>query len=66
MGVNIQTIKDIRLFLSNELKYQYREEEISSIAGIIIRTVTGLSRLHEINDPGRKVTTEEAGKIIEY
>lgn len=66
MGVNIQTIKDIRLFLSNELKDQYSEEEISSIAGIIIRTITGLSRLHEINNPARQVSAEEAGKVVHY
>ncbi len=66
MGVNIQTIKDIRLFLTNELKHQYREEEISSLAGIIIRTITGLSRLHEINDPTRKVKPDEAVKVIDY
>jgi release factor glutamine methyltransferase len=66
MGVNIQTIKDIRVYLSGELNSLYPEEEISSIAGIIIRTVTGLSRLHQIYDQGQAITEGQAEKIIEY
>ncbi len=66
MGVNIQTIKDIRLFLYRELNHLYSVEELSSIAGIIIRTVSGLSRLHEINDIDRLLTPQEAAKVVDY
>jgi release factor glutamine methyltransferase len=66
MGVNIQTIKDIRIFLSKELNHLYPAEEISSIAGIIIRTVTGLSRLHEINNPEFLISPIQAEEIIKY
>jgi release factor glutamine methyltransferase len=63
MGVNIQTIKDIKLYLSSELQNLYPETEISAIAGIVIRTVTGLTRLHQLNDAGIKITIEQADKV---
>lgn len=65
MGVNIQTIKDIRFYLSKELKEIYDEPEISSLSNIIIKTVIGLTKLHELYITEKSVTGIQAGKIIE-
>ena len=45
MGVNIQTIKDIRFYLSEELKGIYNEPEIRVLANIIIKTVSGMIKV---------------------
>jgi hypothetical protein len=66
MGSNIQTFKDIRQLLSLELSDIYEVEEINSIANILIRTVTGLSRLHEIYNHEQTVTEIQAQKIIRF
>ena len=50
MGVNIQTIKDIRFYLAKELEEIYKEPEIRVLANIIIKTVTGISKLHQFYD----------------
>ena len=47
MGVNIQTIKDIRFYLARELEEIYPEQEINALANIIIKTVTGITKLHQ-------------------
>ena len=66
MGVKIQTIKDIRFYLAKELKGIYRETEIRVLADILIKTVTGLKKLHQLYDSGSPVTNTEAEKIIEF
>lgn len=63
MGVNLSTLKDIRSFLSRELKELYTEKEISTLAGIIIKTVFGGLRLHQIYDPDQVAGSEQALKI---
>lgn len=65
MGVNIQTIKDIRLYLAGELEGICHEKEISSLASIIIKTVMGLSKLHLLTSNERAVSSEEARKITD-
>ncbi len=65
MGINIQTIKDIRSYLAMELEEIYAEQEISSIANIIIKTVIGLTKLHQLFNPELPVTSAQAGRIIE-
>jgi release factor glutamine methyltransferase len=65
MGVNIQTIKDIRFYLAKELEEIYPEPEISAIANIIIKTVIGISQLRQLYLPGQKVTIIQAGRITE-
>ena len=65
MGVNIQTIKDIRFYLVKELEEIYQEPEKSAIINIIIKTVTGISRLHQLYKTDSGVTVSQAEKIIE-
>jgi len=78
MGVKIQTIKDIRFYLAKELTGFYQEPEIRILADIIIKTVTGITKLHHLYDNRYPVTgrqpenvhriTEElkTGKPIQY
>jgi release factor glutamine methyltransferase len=63
MGINIQTIKDIKLYLASELHNLYPETEISAIAAIIISNVTGLKRLQQIHEAGKKFTIEQAERV---
>jgi release factor glutamine methyltransferase len=64
MGVNIQTIKDIRIYLAKELEEIYQEQEISAISNIIINTVTGIKRLHQLYMPEEKVKSEHSKRIL--
>jgi release factor glutamine methyltransferase len=63
MGVEIQTIKDIKLYLASELNELYPETEISAIAVIIIDTITGLTRLHQIHEAGKIITVRQAERV---
>ena len=62
--MKIQTLRDIRLYLSGELRGLYPEEEINALAGIIIRTLPGMKKLHQIYDPGHFVSSNESDRII--
>ncbi len=63
MGVNIHTIKDIRSFLSAELDKTYHEPEKSSLINIVIKSVTGISKTHQLYDPGLKITESQVNTI---
>jgi release factor glutamine methyltransferase len=65
MGVNIQTIRDIRLFLTKELELIYHDQEISVLANIIIKTVFPSTKLHQLYMPDQKVTINQSLRIIE-
>jgi release factor glutamine methyltransferase len=65
MGVKIQTIKDIRFYLTKELKRVYPEQEIRSLADILIKTVLRTTKLHQLYDNEFPVTSEMAERIIE-
>ena len=65
MGVNIQTIKDIRFYIAKELDEIYGEQELSAHSNIIIKTVTGFTRLHQLQNSEQAVTSEQTAKIIE-
>jgi release factor glutamine methyltransferase len=65
MGVNIQTIKDIRLYLAEELDNLYPATETEAIAGIIIRTVTSQKSMHQIYISGEKLTAIQAEWVIQ-
>jgi release factor glutamine methyltransferase len=65
MGVKIQTIKDIRFLLIRELKDIYDQPEIASLTNIVIKTIMGISRLHQLYSQEKSVSDEQAGKIIE-
>ena len=64
MGVKIQTIKDIRFYLSRELAGIYKEPEIRVLADILIKTVTGITELHDLYDKSYVITEKQAGKFL--
>ena len=66
MAVKIQTIKDIRFYLSKELSDIYNESEIRVLADIIIKTATGITKLHQLYDGGYKLKAEEINKIVDF
>lgn len=65
MGVNIQTIKDTRDYLFLELDGIYQKQEINALSNIIIRTVMGVSKLHQLFMPEQRINIEQAARIIE-
>ncbi|MCX6322480.1 MAG: peptide chain release factor N(5)-glutamine methyltransferase [Bacteroidia bacterium] len=65
MGVNIQTIKDIRFYLAKELEKIYQEQEISALANIIIKTVIGITKMPQLYMTEQIVTKRQAGRIID-
>ncbi len=65
MGVNIQTIKDIRNHLAGELKEIYPETEIEALTRIIIDFTAGEGKKFLITPENRSpVTKETAEKVI--
>jgi release factor glutamine methyltransferase len=64
MGVNIQTIKDIKFYLSAELHGLYPEPEIRALANIIIKTVFKVSKLHALALPETPVTWKQNQEIF--
>ena len=65
MAVKIQTIKDIRIFIRNELADVSTEDEIKVISDILIKTATGITKLHQLYDERHLIKDAEARKIIE-
>jgi release factor glutamine methyltransferase len=65
MSVNIHTIKDIRFYLLKELDKIYPEPEKSSLINIIIKTITGVSKLHLLYNSDEPVSKSQLEKIIE-
>ncbi len=66
MGVKIQTIKDIRFYLAKELKVIYKEPEIRILADIIIKNVTGITKLHQLYNNNYILNGGTAQKVIEF
>lgn len=64
MASKIQTIKDIRICLLNELSDIYPEPEIKAFENIIIKTVLKYPRLHALAYPETKITRKKAREII--
>ncbi|HEX7492745.1 MAG TPA: peptide chain release factor N(5)-glutamine methyltransferase [Bacteroidales bacterium] len=64
MGVKIQTIKDIRFYLAKELTGFYKEPEIRILANIIIKTVTGITKLHHLYDNRYLVTGRQSENVL--
>jgi release factor glutamine methyltransferase len=64
MGVKIQTIKDIRFYLTKELTGVYKDPEIRALTGILLKTVTGTTKLHQLYDNSYRVTESEVEKLI--
>ena len=65
MGVKIQTIKDTRIYLSRELDGIYQKPEINALSNILIKTVTGVSKLHQLFMSEQLINSEQAARIIE-
>ena len=63
MSDNLRTLKDIRQYLSNQLKDIYLQGEINTLSGILIRTATGIKKLHQLYDPDYVVTAEQSSLI---
>ena len=63
MGINIRTIKDIRLYLSEELEGCYPEPEINALANIILKSVSKSSKLHTLAYPEIRVLQKHIRKI---
>ena len=66
MGVKIRTIKDIRFYLAKELNAVYKEPEIRILADILIKTVTGITKLHQLYNNEYRLNDGEAQKVIEF
>jgi release factor glutamine methyltransferase len=65
MSVNIKTIKDIRNFLSEEIGEIYKDPEKNSVINLIIMTLFGFSKLHQVYLSDQLVPGDQAEKIIE-
>lgn len=64
MAIKIQTIKDIRRYLAEELAELYPEPEIRAFSSIIIKTILRLPKLHTLALPETSVTGKQANEII--
>jgi release factor glutamine methyltransferase len=64
MGIKIRTIKEIRSFLSDQLKGIYPDPEIRALTNIIIKTVTGSVRLHYLALPEQIIPEIHTKRII--
>ncbi len=65
MSVILKTIKDIRIFLSEELKDNYQEPEKDSVINLIIMTLFGFTKLHQVYNSDQPVTGPQVNKIID-
>jgi release factor glutamine methyltransferase len=63
MSVNIQTIKDIRLFLARELELIYPESETKAFANIIIRSLFKTSGQYNPAFPDILLTSKQVARI---
>ncbi len=66
MAVKIQTIKDIRFYLKKKLNGIYNDPEIRVLADLLIKTITGITKLHQLYDNGYLITDNEANKVIQF
>lgn len=64
MGFKIQTIKDIRQYLSDELDGFFPEPEISAFTNIIIKTIFRFTKLHTLALPESPVSQKQCHEII--
>ena len=65
MGVNIQTIKDIRFYLAKELEEFYTKPELGAITNIVIKTIICTSKLHHLYMTEQPVTDFQMQRIKE-
>lgn len=65
MNVNIQTLKDIRDYLKNELYGIYPEQEIIAITNLIFKTHLGIDKLHLLQYSSQIVSSKIVSRIVE-
>ncbi|HPT20443.1 MAG TPA: peptide chain release factor N(5)-glutamine methyltransferase [Bacteroidales bacterium] len=65
MSINIQTIKDIRLYLAKELEEIYSITESGSITNIVIKTVFSTNKLHQLYLDKPVVNKEQAQRVVD-
>lgn len=63
--MKIQTIRDIRSYMIMELQGIYPEEEINALTRIIIKTLPGIKKLHQVFDPSLAVSSDDASRITD-
>lgn len=63
MAVKIQTIKDIKSFLSEEIGNIYPPEEIWAMSNIIINDVLGISNIERLQEPAKRLSQEGISSI---
>jgi release factor glutamine methyltransferase len=63
MGVNIQTIKEIRLYLKEELQGLYPEHEINGMSAIIVKDVLRSPLIHNLALPETPVQKKHVRRI---
>ena len=63
MGVNIQTIKEIRLYLKQELQGLYPEHEINAMSSIIVKDVLRFPLIHNLALPETPVQKKHVRRI---
>jgi release factor glutamine methyltransferase len=63
MSVNIQTIKDIRIYLLKELAGLYPDTEIKAFTNLIIKTVFNQEKLHLLYNDELRVSGDKSDKI---
>jgi release factor glutamine methyltransferase len=66
MAVKIQTIKDIRFYISGELGNLYNEQEARAIADLLIKAVLNITKLHQLYDNEFIISEKDVLKIIDY
>jgi release factor glutamine methyltransferase len=66
MAVKIQTIKEIRFYIRQELADVYYDNEIRILSDIVIKTATGITKLHQLYDDRHIIHANEQQKIVEY
>src|SRR5659263_334469 len=65
MNVNIQTLKDIRDYLKNELYGIYPEQEIIAITNLIFKTHLGIDKLHLLQYSSQIISSKIVSRIVE-
>lgn len=64
MAVNIQTIKDIKLYLKDELKGLYPEYEINAMSSIILKDVMKYSGIKILALPEFRIRQKQISRIV--
>ncbi len=64
MVVKLRTIKDIRFYLKKELSDIYNDPEIRVLTDLLIKTTTGITKLHQLYDIDHIISDKESDTVI--